>query len=77
MLFVFWYLWMFSPGFLVLLLPESVIILGWLCIIAIYFNFKLSSDDNFIVHKWYDKLEVEREELRYAILEEKNMIIKV
>ena len=73
-LFIFAYLWLFSPGFLVLLLPKNAYVLGWLCIIGIYFNFRLSSEEDFIINKWSNKLESERNELRYAIWSEKALI---
>ena len=77
MLFLLFHLWVFSSGFLVLLLPEGLSILGWLCLIGIYFNMWLASKETFVVHKWFDQLENEREELRYAIAEEKSPTIEI
>ncbi len=76
-LFVASMLWLFSPGFLAMLIPEGVAILGWVCLIGFYFNLKLLGDKNFIANRWFDQLKDERYELRYAILEEKNLVTKV
>lgn len=76
-LYILFQLWLFSPGFLVLLLPEGLSILGWLCLVGVYFNFKIASGENFIAHKWFNQLESEREELRFAIAEEKSPTIEV
>lgn len=37
----------------------------------------LASKETFVVHKWFDQLENEREELRYAIAEEKSPTIEI
>lgn len=81
-LFEFFYLWLFSPALAVLFLSKIELpvlswVLGWQFIIMVYFNFKLVSENNFILHKWFKKIKIERNELRYDILEEKNMITKV
>lgn len=74
-LFILCYLWLFFPGLITLLLPKSgSLVLGWLCIIFIYFNFNLLPGTN----KWFDKLKSEKNklwchinELHYLIEEEK------
>lgn len=74
MLFEFFCLWVFAPAFAGLYLSK-VPVLGWVlgvqCFIMVYFNIKLTSDDNFIVLKWFKKLETEQNELSYDIWEEK------
>ena len=77
MLFLLWLLWAFSPGFLVLLIPEGVAVLGWVCLIGVYFNFHLSGKKDFIINKWLIDLEHERDDWRYMIMEEKNEIKQV
>ena len=76
----FVYLWVFSPAFAGYCLSK-MLVLGWVfgiqCFIMVYFNIKLMSENNFIILKWLKKLETERNELRYAILEEKNLIQEV
>ena len=75
-LFEFFYLWLFSPAFAMLFLSKTKLPgLNWVLavqfIIMVYFNIKLASEDNFIVHKWFEKLDSERNELHYSIEEEK------
>lgn len=74
---VLFFLWLFSPLLLVMFLPESAFVLGWLCIIAFYFNFKLIGNNDFLLNKWFKAIETEQRELRYAILEEKGLITEV
>ena len=78
-LFEFFHLWLFSPVFAMLFLSKIKLPgLNWVlwvlavqCFIMFYFNVSLTSDDNFIVHKWFKKLEIKRDELCYSIEEEK------
>lgn len=76
---IFTYLWMLSPLFACLYLSKIKLsalgyVLGWMCLIMFYFNITHS---NRITNKWFDKLYSEKKELRYAILEGKNLITEV
>ena len=75
----FFFLWMFSPPFAGVCLSKMFVlgrVMEWIlaiqCILMVYFNIKLVTDDNFIILKWFKKLETEQDELRYDIWEEKS-----
>jgi hypothetical protein len=63
-LFVFIYLWLFSPLLIAPLLSESKLF-AFICIIAFCFNFKLVKGTN----KWFDKINNEKNEFQSSIIE--------